>query len=243
MKLLLAIPIALLTACTNAQTPPALPTAASLLTTHFGAKPSGSPLGITWKPQGADAQQVGYLEHGTVRTTVDTILYPEPDLALVFFRTAPTRGDEVPGSMCTLCEDQLGLAIYKRISAEWTLVKFEKWFAKQGVYDRVAKPEMVVAGKKGKVVRVISSDGEPEHNSTTHRLFGVPGLREAFTLTTDGIEVERGGDHGPVDETVSREYRFIPSDKEWFDVEIVEDGAKPTRWTYSAATGKYVGTK
>lgn len=240
MKLLLALPIALLASCTTAQVPPGLPDGTSLLTTHYGAKPSGTPLGITWKPQGDDAKRFDYLQFGTVRTILDTTLYPEPDLAFVFFRTAPTRDEEtVAGSWCVLCEDQLGLAIYKQASTEWMLIKFEKWFAKQGVYERVAKPEMVETGKKGKVVRIISSDGEPEHNSTTHHLFGVPGLREAFTITTDGIEVTRGGEHGPMDATVSREYKFIPSDKDWFDVEVV-DNEQPTRWTYSSATGKYV---
>src|SRR5690606_382277 len=131
--------------------------------------------------------------------------------ALVFFRTAPTREDPGFGS-CWLCEDWIGLAVYAKMSSGWSLVKFDEWFHKQGVYERAARPELVETGRTGRAVRIISSDGEMEQSSTTHRFFGIPGLREALSITTDGIEVTRGGPHGPMEKLVFRTYRFIPSD-------------------------------
>ena len=173
-------------------------------------------------------------------TTVDTVLHPSEDMAFVFFRTAITQEPSESGSSCWLCEDWLSLALYTKGAGGWMMMKFDKWFAKQGVYDRTAKPELVEAGRIGKAVLVISSDGEPEHSSTTHHLFGVPGLREALSIATEVYEVERGGPDGPMGEPVNSEYRFIPSDKDWYDVEVEEAGAKPVRWVYSSATGKYV---
>ena len=243
MRYLFILPTLLLLSCSTAQTGGPPTDAVHLLATHFGGKPTGTPTSLTWKPQGLDLEKAGYLPEGTVRTTVDTTLYPEPDLALVFFRTSPTRETSEYGSLCTLCEDQLGLAVYKKLSSDWKQVKFEKCFTKQGVYEYAAKPELVDAGRTGKVVRIISSDGEPEHSITSHQLFGLPGLRLALSIDTEVNEVERGGEDGPMGEPVNYKYRFIPSEKEWYDVEVEGDEGEMVRWVFSSATGTYVKSK
>lgn len=239
MRSFLALPFLLLAACGTAQAPKGEFEPAKLITTHFGTAPKGSPPQLVWKPSATDALKYGHLPLGSVITTVDTVLHPSVDMSLVFFRTHVSYEPDEFGSDCDLCEDWLSIAVYTRGAGDRTLSKFEKWFTKQGVYGVTHKPELVEAGTVGKLVRVISSDGEMEHSSTTDHLFGIPGLREAFTVTTASHEVERGGDHGPVDHASQVEYRFIPSDKEWYDVAVNEADRAPVRWVYAPATGKY----
>lgn len=239
MRHLIIASTLLIVGCGTSQSEAALDPA-ELLTTHFGGKPSGSPLNITWKPQGEEAERFETFSTGMARTTVDTILYPEPHLALVLFRTEPVRGDDEFEMLCSFCEDQLGLAVYQGSDQAWTLVKFEKWFAKQGVYSGSAKPDLLAAGTGPQLLRIISNDGEPDMNTTTHHLFGIPGLQEAFAIATMELEVDRESEHGPMPSEILREYRFIPSDNEWSDLEVDKGDGERVRWTYSSTSGTYI---
>lgn len=240
MKDMISLSLLLLAGCGQAQDPDAKWDPTELIATHYGGTPQDAAL--IWTPK---ADEVGHFEYvgdpaqfGNLVTTVDTILHPTAEMALVLFRTAREGDAAEAGMMCMLCEDQLGLAVYSKEASGWTLVSFDKWFHAQGVYDAMHKPELMGAGPTAQVMRIISSDGEPEHNSTTHYLIGIPGMQEVLSITTDGIEVTRGGPYGPMEDTVSREYAFIPSDKEWYDVEVT-DGETPKRYTWSAGTKKY----
>lgn len=209
--------------------------AAKLIATHYGGKPSGSPPVLTWMPQGADAQKFDVLEGGKVITTVDTVLHPSEDVVLVVFRTGQVRDEGIiPGDNCSSCTDWLGLAKYKKgASGEWLLNGFTKWLFQQGVYAQVAKPDLVDLGRTHKVLRIISSTGEPDSYSIDHHFIDLANHNEVLSLLTKMEELDRFVDEWTREDRV---YRIIPSAKEWYDVEV--DGSSYMIW--NAATKQYV---
>lgn len=249
MVLLLAM---LPASCGNAQRTADTFEPAKLIAAHFGAAPTPGSRELIWKPSATDAGRFDHLPLGTVATTVDTVLHPSEDVALVFFRTAIRLEPDEFSSMCDLCEDWLSLARYTKGANGWAAGEFNKWFTKQGVFDfgleESKKPILVETGRTAKAVRIISSDGEPEHSRTTHHFFGIPDLREALAITTGSLEVTRGGPYGPMEELIFREYRFIPSDKDWHDVEVLTRDTEvgkgtPSYLAYSSTAHKYVAAK
>jgi len=249
MRKLFLLPILFLGSCTSAQQGNTLPEAALLLTTHYSGTSAGKPPTVTWTPKAEEIrQQFDYpatpQQFGKVSTMLDTVLYPSTDLALVFFRTTRVNEDPElpsPGSWCTLCEDWLGLARYaKGAGGEWELLDFNKWFHKQGVFDQVSKPVLVETGRGRQAARIISSDGELEYHRTTHHIVGLPELKNVLSIATNIYEVEREGfDVVGGAEPVEHTYSFIPTEKDWYDVEVNDGSAKPVRWVYSSTTGKY----
>jgi hypothetical protein len=236
MRYLFILPTLLLLSCSTAQTGGPLD-AAQLLTTHFGAKPTGTPLGITWKPTAQEYKHFVDLPIGTeveqVRTTVDTILYPSPNTALVFFRTAREREE----GTCWLCEDWLGLAVYTKNEQEWKAENFTKWFAKQGMYDldfglELPEPVLMEMGQSGRVVKIISSDGEPQMNTSTHRLYRIPEMKEVMVIVTGDFMEDHDGPHGPMLQATTRAYRLVPSSKPWYDVEVFRGDESGVNWEY-----------
>jgi len=220
--------------------------AAQLLSLHYGSKATGTPPVVRWQPSPEVAARFENYESGPLETTVDTTFLVGGSELIVFFRTQVPRDPEL--MFCEACVDRIDVARMGFDDNDRPTKKeaFVPGLLMQGTLEGQPKPELVLINGWPAAVKLVSSEGFMENNTTTAHFFSFPELRPILQTVTQAFSETRGGPHGPQSSLTQREVRFIPEDSEntgLFQVEVITtgDSDEPKRtFTWSDSQHRFV---